>query len=82
MEFLERLVGITDYYNFIGVNDVTSNTDNYIDTSHYNAYVGDMIIDVISNGIVNDKKLYEQGFGWYVTSENIGDLLEILGYED
>jgi hypothetical protein len=77
LEFLECLAGITDYYNFSGINDVTCNTDNYIDQFHYNAYVGDIIIDTIINGNT-DEKLYEQGFGWYVTSENIDDLLKIL----
>jgi hypothetical protein len=77
LEFLERLAGITDYYNFSGINDVTSNTDNYIDTSHYNAYVGDMILDTMINGNIDDT-LYKQGFGWYVTSENVEDFLEIL----
>jgi hypothetical protein len=77
MEFLEGLADITDYYNFSGLNDVTTDTDNYLDSSHYNAYVGDMMIDVMFNGNV-DEKLYSQGFGWYVTQDNIDDLLAML----
>jgi hypothetical protein len=77
LEFLRRLADITDYYNFSGINDITVNTDNYIDASHYNAYVGDVLIDTIVNG-KTDEKLYKQGFGWYVTADNIDDLLGIL----
>jgi hypothetical protein len=77
MEFLEGLADITDYYNFSGLNDVTTDTDNYLDSSHYNAYIGDMMIDVMFNGNV-DEKLYSQGFGWYVTQDNIDDLLAML----
>lgn len=76
LEFLNRLAKITNYYNFSGLNDVTVNTDNYIDTSHYNAYVGDMMIDAIINDSV-DEGLYNQGFGWYVTAENVNELLAL-----
>lgn len=75
--FLDSLAQITNYYNFSGINSVTTNTDNFIDTSHYNAYIGDMIINTLYNNIVYDE-LYEQGFGWYVTSDNVNELIEIL----
>lgn len=75
--FLERLADITPYYNFSGINDITTNTDNYIDSSHYNAYIGDMILECICNGKQYDG-LYEDGFGMYVTGENVDELLEIL----
>lgn len=77
LEFLDRLADIIGYYNFSGINGVTVNTGNYIDTSHYNAYIGDMLIDVMCNDYI-DENLYNQGFGWYVTSENVDDLLDIL----
>lgn len=72
--FLRELVLITPYYNFSGINDVTSNKSNYIDTSHYNAYVGDMILDCICNGVVDDS-LYNAGFGVYVTNENVDEVI-------
>lgn len=75
--FLRGLVEITDYYNFSGLNDITTNKKNYLDTSHYNAYIGDRIIRVIAEGERYDD-LYAQGFGWYVTKENIDDLLRLL----
>jgi hypothetical protein len=75
--FLERLVQISPYYNFSGINDVTIDNSNFLDTSHYNAYVGDMIIDVIFNN-TNYDSLYAQGFGWYVTEDNIGAFIDLL----
>lgn len=77
LSFLEKLSVITDFYNFSSLNDITKNPDNYIDSSHYNAYVGDMILDVIINGEV-DEDLYNQGFGWYVTNDNLINLIELL----
>lgn len=76
-EFLKRLAEITDYYNFSGINDISINTDNFIDTSHYNAEIGDMLIEIMCDGKAYDG-LYQQGFGWYVTSENVDDLIGIL----
>lgn len=75
--FLKELAEITDYYNFSGLNDVTLNPDYFLDASHYTAPVGDMII---SSMVYNqtDETLYEQGFGWHVTPDNIDDLLLIL----
>lgn len=75
--FLKRLSELTSFYNFSGLNDITLNDDYYYDTSHYNAEVGDMMISCMEGNPV-EKKLYEQGFGWYVTSENVGELLNIL----
>ena len=75
--FLEKLVYVSPYYNFSGLNDITTDNSNFIDASHYNAYIGDMIIDVIFDNARYDS-LYSQGFGWYVTEENIDDLMKIL----
>lgn len=77
LDFIEKLGEITNFYNFSGLNDITKNSNNYIDESHYNAYVGDIILDVIVSKNI-DYNLYEQGFGWYVTMENLADLIELL----
>ena len=50
LEFLEGLAEISDFWNFSSLNDITLSNDLYMETSHYYAYVGDMIIDVICNG--------------------------------
>lgn len=77
LEFLERLAEVTDYYNFSGFNEVTLNNNLYYETSHFNPDVADMIIDRVYNG-AQDDRLYAQGFGWYVTRENVGTLMQVL----
>lgn len=76
-EFLRRLAEITPFYNFSGYNDVTVDADNYMDTSHYLAEVGDMIIDCIWHGRV-DETLHSQGFGWYTDADNVEALIALL----
>jgi len=77
IDFLSRLSGITDYYNFSGINDITVNNDNYHETSHYKAKIGNMIIDAIFND-KTDQKLLSQGFGYYVTNENKNEFIDLL----
>ena len=76
-DFLKGLATITNFYNFSSINDVTLSNDCYLETSHYKAKVGDMIIDVICNGKKYDG-LYEQGFGVKVTSDNVNDVIKML----
>lgn len=76
-KFLKKLSEVTDYYNFSGLNDVTTNTDYFIDASHYNAYVGDMIMNVITEG-KKYEDLYKDGFGRYVTKDTVDELIGIL----
>ncbi len=75
--FLEELAKVTPYWNFSGYNDVTLNYDNYYETSHYCPAVGDMIIDCIYHGKTDDR-LLEQGFGVYVTEDNVDQLIKTL----
>ena len=75
--FLERLAHIKSYYNFSGYNMITLDNQYYIDTSHYNAYVGDLMIDVMCNNIV-EEELYVDGFGMLVNKDNVNLLLELL----
>lgn len=63
-EFKYQLAQITEYYDFSGLNDVTTNNYYYYETSHYRPLVGDMII----------KRIFHHGnddFGFYVTKENV-----------
>lgn len=77
LEFLRELSNITPFYNFSGINDVTTNEQNYFDASHYNAETGDLIINCIENGAA-DEQLFAQGFGRYVNAENFGGLKDLL----
>lgn len=76
-EFLKRLADITDYYNFSGLNDITLSHANYVDTSHYNAETGDLMLEYLSGNVPNET-LLEQGFGVYVTKDNVQELITIL----
>lgn len=75
--FLEWLSDPVDYYNFSGINDITTDRNNYYEASHFTEDVGDMIIDRIFND-VRDEELESQGFGYYVTVENLKEFQEAL----
>lgn len=77
LDFLYKLPDITDYYNFSGLNDITVNNNNYLETSHYSLEIGDMIIDTIFHSTV-DNELLSQGFGYYVTKNNKDEFIDIL----
>jgi hypothetical protein len=77
IDFLMRLSDITDYYNFSGINDVTTNNDNYFETIHYKQNVGDLIIDAIFNGSA-DPHLLSQGFGYPVKAETKAAFFQLL----
>ena len=78
--FLEELAKIAPFYNFSGINQITEDDRNYVDYTHYNAQVGDLIIDTIFDKKRYDS-LYENGFGWYVDENNIVDLLSVLNQQ-
>jgi hypothetical protein len=63
------------FYDFSGVNSVTSNSDNYVDAHHFRPHVARWIIDTIS-GEVNPEK--PKDFGAYVTPETLSEHLAPL----
>ena len=70
-EFKFQLAQVTDYYDFSGLNNITTNNYYYYETSHYRPLVGDMIIN----------RLFNKGnadFGVYVTKDNVGEHLKKL----
>ena len=75
--FLEELAEVTDYWNFSGFNNVTLDYSYYYETSHFCPAVGEYIIDTVYYD-KTDPELLAQGFGVYVTKDNVGDLLKIL----
>lgn len=48
-EFKQRLALISSYYDFSGINTITSNNYYYYETSHYRPIVGDMMIARLYN---------------------------------
>jgi len=75
--FLEQLAKVTPYYNFSGYNAVTTDSKYYLDSSHYTAEASDLLIECMCNGKRYDE-LYADGFGVYVTKENVGALIQTL----
>ena len=76
LDFLRGLAQITDYYCFCGYNDVTMDKSYFQDISHYRQSVGDLMIRVM-NGEEPDEeleKLLAQGFGTYVTTQNVEEV--------
>ena len=76
--YLVWLGGATGgYYNFSGENEITTNRNYYYESSHYTEELGDRIIDRIFYG-KTDESLESQGFGMYVTEENLEEFKEAL----
>ncbi len=77
LDFLQGLAQITDYYSFCGYNRVTTDMQNFHDISHYRMEVGDLMLQVMQGEAI-DESLRAEGFGQYVTKENVTDYLETL----
>ncbi len=77
IKFLRGLAEITPYYNFSGFNNITLDMSYYYETSHFSPEVADMIIDRLYHDR-GDKELLKQGFGMYVTRDNVDELTGIL----
>ncbi|MDR3341186.1 MAG: hypothetical protein LBT14_00080 [Treponema sp.] len=77
LDFLEKLADISDFYNFVGINDIAVNNDCFNDVFHHTIATGDMVLDRIFDCII-DEKLLSQGFGYYVTGENRDLLFALL----
>lgn len=72
--FKRKLVTVTNYYDFSGLNNITTNNYNYYETSHYRPLVGDMMLDIMFNKPHSTK----ESFGIYVTPENIDEHITYL----
>ena len=65
--FRRRLAAITPFYDFEGLNPITTEPDNFYDNLHYRPFVGSMML----------RRMYEDGenvpawFGTYVTEETV-----------
>ncbi|WP_272152052.1 hypothetical protein [Tenacibaculum aiptasiae] len=69
--FLSKLSQVTEFYDFSGINEITTNNFNYYETSHYRPFIGEKIADIIF-----DKKNIEfPYFGQKVNKFNIDLIL-------
>ena len=80
--FLSELAEITPYYNFCGFNDYTTDLHYYHeDKTHFLVELGDIMLDVMCNDAENEK-IPTQGFGTYVTKNNVGELIKLFSSPD
>ena len=77
IKYLKELAKVTPYWNFSGFNNVTLDMTNYYETSHFSPEVADEIIERIYHN-KGDEELLRQGYGMYVTEENVDELTDIL----
>lgn len=77
LDFLRELAEITDFYSFCGNNRITTDMQNFHDISHYRMEVGDKMLAVMQGEEI-DAELMKEGFGQYVTSENIDQYISSL----
>jgi hypothetical protein len=71
--FKRKLAEIADYYDFSGLNSVTTNNYDYYETSHYRPFVGDMMLKVmLGSPDVN----VPHDFGFYVTRNTVASHLK------
>ncbi len=66
--FKLKLSRITDFYDFSGINSITTNNYNYYETSHYREHVGDYIVRIIEGKRTPN---IPDDFGVHVTPENV-----------
>ncbi len=73
--FMEKLAQVTDYYNFTGLNEYTSQDQYFFETSHYKPEVGYAMVDAMCYGKVPED-LATSWFGMLVTADNVSDFTE------
>lgn len=66
-EFKRELCQVTDYYDFSGLNEITTNNYNYYETSHYRPLVGNEML----KRIFGSPKYSDDSFGIYVTKDTV-----------
>ncbi len=71
--FKQKLADVTGYWDFSGLNSITTSNYNYYETSHYRAMVGDLIICKMT-GCADPKVPID--FGVFVTKGNVGRHIE------
>lgn len=70
--FKNELAKLTNYYDFSGLNSITTNNYYYYETSHYRDVVGELIKKRLFDSN------YDKSFGVYVSQNNIDEHLRNL----
>jgi len=73
--FKKQLAAMTDYYDFSGLNSVTTNNYYYYETSHYRPTAGDMMLKRIFG---YPPVVVPNDFGVLVTKQNVDEHLRRL----
>jgi hypothetical protein len=73
--FKRELSRLSGFYDFSGLNSVTTDNFNYLETSHYRLRVGDLVIARI---FADRTVKVPEDFGRWVTRENIDQHLKVL----
>ena len=68
--YLKELVSITDVWDFSSFSDINMNPYNFVNRKHYNTAVADLMINTMYG-----KDSFD-GFGIYLTQDNIDDYLK------
>jgi hypothetical protein len=77
-DFLKRLVLIADFYDFSGINKITSNNYFFYETAHFRPLIGNAMVDYI----YHDKRIDSiPDFGIHINKENIDTHMEKLKHE-
>ncbi len=66
--YLSGLAKLTEFWDFSGYNPVTTNDENYYESSHYRPAINDLIAARVFTG---GKQYSDTSFGVYVTDKNI-----------
>lgn len=76
IKFKKKLVQITDFYDFSGINSITVDPFNYYETSHFRVFIGEKMLAKMFNDYNNTS--VPEDFGVFVTRENIDQHLKFL----
>jgi len=67
--FLKGLSNLTSYWDFSGINEITTDNFYYYETSHFRTIIGDRMMDIVLEGKQDD-------FGQWITPQNIDEKIE------
>ena len=79
-DFLKELAKITQYDNFSGINQISTNNLNFYESSHPTEETATLVADIIKrpDSVPNLSSLQAEGFGVTVDSGNVDEIVDIL----